>query len=156
MVKPLQTGWVIFRDAAPPPVHNYSTLYGWVEPSGPFNSNELWRAESKLRLVAYPRETFTPPEIERAAAEVRAAGWAEIRREQAERKQRLQTAWADRVIGSSMVLIGLGGMGFYVWLGCALLRECDDRPRVAHAGWFGRKKRHGRITFGGAYAEPGS
>jgi hypothetical protein len=153
MIKPLQTGLIVYRDAVPPAVHNYSNLYGWVEPAGPFNSNELWRAESKLRLVAYPRESFTRPEIERAAAEVRAAGWAEIRREQAERAGRLRSAWADRTLGMTMVVIGAGGVGFYVWLGCALIRESDERPRDPHAGWFGRKKRHGRITFGRAYAE---
>ena len=152
MIKPLQTGVTIFRDAAPPPLQNYSTLHGWVESSGPFNNNELWRAEARLRLLAYPRETFSRPEIERAAAEVRQAAWADIRRQHAERQQRAQSAWADRAVGVTMATIGVGGMGFYLWLGYALLRESDPHPKDPHAGWFGRKKRHGRITFGAAFA----
>ena len=152
MVKPLQTGVGIYRDASPPRVQNYSSLYGWVEATGPFNSNELRRGEARLRLVAYPRDSFTVTEIERAAGEVRAAAWAEIRHERAEIERRAQNAWVDRAVGVTMASVGVGGMGFYVWLGFALMRESDVQPCNPHRGWFGRKKRHGRITFGGACA----
>jgi hypothetical protein len=153
MVKPLQTGVSVYRDASPPAVPNYSSLHGWVEASGPFNSNELARGEARLRVVGYPRESFTRQEIERAAGEVRAAGWAEIRRQQAEMEERGQRAWVDRAVGVTMASVGVGGMGFYVWLGYALMRESDGRPTHAQIGWFGRKRRHGRITFGGTFAE---
>src|SRR5688572_16740927 len=88
MIKPLQTGVSIYQDAVPAPVPNYSILHGWVEASGPFNANEIARGEARLRVIGYPRESFTPQEVERAAGEVRAAGWAEIRRQQAEMEQR--------------------------------------------------------------------
>jgi len=153
MIKPLQTGVSIYRDATPTEVPNYSRLHGWVEASGPFNSNELARGEARLRVVGYPRETFTPAEIERAAGEVRAAGWAEVRLERAEMEHRGQRAWVDRAVGVTMSSIGVGGMGFYVWLGFALMRESDARPAEGRTGWFGRKRRHGRIRFGGAFAE---
>ena len=152
MIKPLQTGIGIYRETNPPPVQNYSTLHGWVEPAGPFNNNELSRGESRLRLLAYPRESFTRAEIDQAAAHVRNAAWADIRRQQAERQQRAQSAWTDRAVGVTMSAIGAGGMAFYVWLGYALIRESNPHGADPNCGWFGKKKRHGRITFGAACA----
>ena len=153
MIKPLQTGVNIYQDAVPGSVPNYSSLHGWVEASGAFNANELARGEARLRVVGYPRESFTSAEIVRAAGEVRAAGWADIRRQRAEMEQRGQRAWVDRAVGVTIASVGVGGMGFYVWLGYALMRESDARPADGRTGWFGRKRRHGRIRFGGTFAE---
>src|SRR5437764_13513076 len=73
MTKPLASGVSLYRSTLPAPVNNYSALYGWVEESGPFNANERWRAEQRLRVLGYPRDEFSTREIERAAADVR--GW---------------------------------------------------------------------------------
>src|SRR5689334_25449042 len=84
MTKPLATGVSLYRATLPAPVRNYSSLYGWVEESGPFNTNERWRAEQRLRVLGYPREQFTAAEIDRTAGEVRTLGLAEIRRHRLE------------------------------------------------------------------------
>src|SRR3954468_5379233 len=80
MTKPLASGISLYRATLPAPVKNYSALYGWVEESGPFTSNERWRAEQRLRVLGYPREHFTTAELDQAAADVRNLGLAEIQR----------------------------------------------------------------------------
>ncbi|MDB5323614.1 MAG: hypothetical protein JWN40_5245, partial [Phycisphaerales bacterium] len=64
MIKPLSSGVNLYRATLPAPVTNYSALYGWVEESGPFNANERWRAEQRLRVLGYPRDQFSPQEID--------------------------------------------------------------------------------------------
>ena len=152
MTKPLAKGVSLYRATLPAPVSNYSSLYGWVEESGPFNANERWRAEQRLRVLGYPREKFTAQEIDRAAADVRALGLAEIRRVKLEEAEKAHRRMGDRAVAVLTGTIGAAGVLFYVGLGYSMLHEADthkDTPRT----WLGRKKRHGRITFGGASAE---
>ena len=150
MTKPLATGISLYRETLPAPVSNYTSLYGWVENSGPFNANERWRAQQRLRVIGYPRETFTDPEIRQAAADVRSLGLAEVRRHRLEETQRSELALPDRAIAIVVASAGAAGVIFYLWLGCTFLRE----PRViaavkdARTTWLGKKRRHGRITFG--------
>lgn len=149
MTRPLASGVSLYRASLPVPVKNYSSLYGWVEDAGPFNSNERWRAERRLRVLGYPRSQFATSEIDEAAAEVRALGLGEIRRLRLEEDARSRRASADRGVALLLSGIGAGGMLFYVWLGYTLLHEPQfasiNTPRTH---WFGKKRRHGRITFG--------
>jgi hypothetical protein len=147
MTKPLASGVSLYRSTLPAPVTNYSALYGWVEESGPFNANERWRAEQRLRVLGYPRDQFSPKEIEQAAADVRGLGLAEIRRLKVEEGERSRRAMADRAIAVLMGTIGAIGVLFYFGLGYSLLHEAAP-SRDPLTTWFGRKRRHGRITFG--------
>ena len=147
MTKPLASGVSLYRSTLPAPVTNYSALYGWVEESGPFNANERWRAEQRLRVLGYPRDQFSPQEIQQAAADVRGLGLAEIHRLKVEETERSRRAMADRAVAVIMGSIGAGGMLFYCGLGYSLLHEANP-TRDPLATWFGKKKRHGRITFG--------
>ena len=147
MTKPLASGVSLYRSTLPAPVTNYSALYGWVEESGPFNANERWRAEQRLRVLGYPRDQFSPAEIEQAAADVRGLGLAEIRRLKMEEAERSRRALGDRAVAVVMAVAGGGGMLFYCALGYSLLHEADPK-RDPLTTWFGKKKRHGRITFG--------
>src|SRR3954470_8343386 len=78
MTKPLTGGVSLYRSTLPSSVTNYSSLYGWVEEAGPFNANERWRAEQRLKVIGYPREHFTDAELQDAAGVVRALGLAEV------------------------------------------------------------------------------
>jgi hypothetical protein len=147
MTKPLASGVSLYRSTLPAPVTNYSALYGWVEESGPFNANERWRAEQRLWVLGYPRDQFSPKEIEQAAADVRGLGLAEIRRLKVEEGERSRRAMADRAIAVLMGTIGAIGVLFYFGLGYSLLHEAAP-SRDPLTTWFGRKRRHGRITFG--------
>jgi hypothetical protein len=147
MTKPLASGVSLYRSTLPAPVSNYSALYGWVEESGPFNANERWRAEQRLRVLGYPRAEFSPREIEQAAADVRGLGLAEIRRLRVEEAERSQRALADRAIAVLIGAVGAAGMIFYCGLGYSLLHEAAPN-RDPRTTWLGKKKRHGRITFG--------
>src|SRR3954451_15725811 len=79
MTKPLTSGVSLYRSTLPSPVANYSSLYGWVEETGPFNANERWRAEQRLRVIGYTREHFTNTEIDDADTAVRLLPLAEAR-----------------------------------------------------------------------------
>jgi hypothetical protein len=146
MTKPLASGVALYRSTLPVKVNNYSALYGWVEEKGPFTSNERWRGEQRLRVLGYPRTKFAESEIQQAAADVRTLGLAEIRRQKMEEAEKARAAMGDRGVGVLMATLGGGGMIFYLWLGYTLLHEAADGK--ARTGWFGKKKRHGRITFG--------
>jgi hypothetical protein len=148
MTKPLATGVSLYRATLPAPVKNYSSLYGWVEESGPLNANERWRAEHRLRVLGYPRDQFSPAEIEQAALEVRTLGLAEIRRLRVEEEEKSRRAATDRAVAVLMAGLGAAGVAFYFWLGYALLHEHEAMLRDPRATWFGKKRRHGRITFG--------
>src|SRR5712671_1392515 len=132
MTKPLASGVSLYRSTLPTPVSNYSALYGWVEESGPFNANERWRAEQRLRVLGYPRAEFSPREIEQAALDVRALGLAEIRRLRVEEAERSQRALADRAMAVLIGTVGAAGMLFYCGLGYSLLHEADPNrdPRT--------------------------
>jgi hypothetical protein len=147
MIKPLASGVSLYRATLPAPVTNYSALYGWVEESGPFNANERWRAEQRLRVLGYPRDQFGPAEIEQAAEDVRGLGLAEIRRLRVEEAEKSRRAMADRAIAVLIGTVGAAGVLFYFGLGYSLLHEADPH-RDPLTTWFGKKKRHGRITFG--------
>jgi hypothetical protein len=54
---------------------------------------------------------------------------------------------ADRAIAVLMGTIGAIGVLFYFGLGYSLLHEAAP-SRDPLTTWFGRKRRHGRITFG--------
>jgi hypothetical protein len=149
MIRPLAKGISLYRATLPAPVNNYSALYGWVEESGPFNSNERWRAEQRLRVLGYPREKFTPQEIERAAADVRALGLAEIQRVKLEEMEKARRRMGDRAVAVLTGSIGAAGVLFYMGLGYTMLHEAEA-SKDASRTWLGRKKRHGRITFGGS------
>lgn len=151
MTKPLASGVSLYRSTLPAPVNNYSALYGWVEESGPFNANERWRAEQRLRVLGYPRDQFSPAEIEQAAADVRGLGLAEIRRFKMEAAEKSHRATADRAVAVLMGAVGAGGIIFYCALGYSFLHEAEAK-RDPLMNWFGKKKRHGRITFGRAAA----
>jgi hypothetical protein len=151
MTKPLAKGVSLYRATLPAPVSNYSSLYGWVEESGPFNPNERWRAEQRLRVLGYPRETFTPEEIDRAAADVRAMGLAEIKRVKVEEAEKAHRRLGDRAVAVLTGTVGAAGVVFYVGLGYSLLHEADE-TRDPLRTWLGKRKRHGRITFGGRTA----
>ncbi len=146
MTKPLASGVSLYRATLPVTVNNYSALYGWVSESGPYTSNELWRGEQRLRVLGYPRVKFETSEIEQAAADVRTLGLAEIRRHRVEEEEKSRAAMGDRAVAVLIAGMGGGGMIFYLWLGYTLLHEAADGK--ARTGWFGKKKRHGRITFG--------
>jgi len=148
MTKPLTSGVSLYRSTLPLPVTNYSSLYGWVEESGPFNANERWRAEQRLRVIGYPREHFTDVEIDEAAAAVRSLGLGEVRRHRIEQKERADGALGDRAVAVLMTGLGVGGVVFYLWLGYTLLHEADPHP-AGQRGWLGKQRRHGRIVFGG-------
>jgi hypothetical protein len=148
MTKPLASGVSLYRATLPAPVSNYSSLYGWVEQSGPYNTNERWRAEQRLRVLGYPRERFTPAEVEQAAAEVRDLGLAEIRRLRVEEAEKSRRAAGDRAVAVLMAALGACGVAFYLWLGYALLHGQSPRLNDPRAAWFGKRRRHGRITFG--------
>jgi hypothetical protein len=153
MAKPLASGVSMYRATLPAPVNNYSSLYGWVEETGPFTANERWRAEQRLRVLGYPREHFAEAEIQRAAGEVRRLGLSEIRRHRLEELERSERALGDRAVAVVIAGMGAGGVVFYVWLGYTFLHEVDAvTAKDPRAGWFGKKKRHGRIVFGGHYA----
>src|SRR5256885_11053030 len=98
MTNPLATGISLYRETLPAPVSNYTTLYGWVESAGPVNANERWRGQQRLRVIGYPRETFSDAEVSQAAAEVRSLGLAEVRRRRLEEAQRAQLALPVRAI----------------------------------------------------------
>jgi hypothetical protein len=132
----------------PGKVTNYSELYGWVEESGPYNENERLRAEQRLRVIGFPRDQFTADETRRSAAEIRTLGLADVRRHRIEELERARSAAGDRVVAVVMTALGAGGICFYLWLGCVLMRESSDAPRDPRTTWLGRKRRHGRITFG--------
>jgi hypothetical protein len=149
MTKPLETGVSLYRTTLPAQVNNYSSLYGWVEESGPFNTNERWRAEQRLRVLGYPRDKFTPEEIDRAAADVRAMGLAEIQRRRVEEAEKARRRLGDRAVAVLTGTVGAAGVVFYVGLGYSLLHEADE-SRHPLRNWLGKKKRHGRITFGGS------
>lgn len=150
MTKPLTSGVSLYRSTLPSSVVNYSSLYGWVEETGPYNANERWRAQQRLKVIGFPREEFTEAEIQEAAAAVRGLGLAEIRRHRLEAKERSDRALGDRAMAVLMGGVGGGGMIFYLWLGYALLHEADrSAPRDGRVGWLGKRRRHGRIVFGG-------
>jgi hypothetical protein len=148
MTKPLTSGVSLYRSTLPLPVTNYSSLYGWVEESGPFNANERWRGEQRLRVIGYPREHFTQAEIDEAAAAVRSLGLGEVRRHRLEEKERADAALGDRAVAVLMTGLGAGGVLFYLWLGYTLLHEADPAP-AGQRRWMGKHRRHGRIVFGG-------
>jgi hypothetical protein len=150
MTKPLATGISLYRETLRAPVSNYTPLYGWVENTGPFNANERWRGQQRLRVIGYPRDTFTDGEIGQAAAEVRSLGLAEVRRHRLEEAQKAQLALPDRAIAVFVAAAGGAGVLFYLWLGCTFLRDPQAIAAVKdpRTTWLGRKKRHGRITFG--------
>lgn len=148
MTKPLATGVSLYRATLPAPVRNYSSLYGWVEESGPPNANERWRAEQRLRVLGYPRDHFTPAEIDQAAAEVRALGLAEIKRLRVEEQEKSRRASADRAVAVLIGTMGAAGVVFYMWLGYTLLHEQTIGLKDQRTTWLGKKRRHGRITFG--------
>ena len=147
MTKPLASGVSLYRSTLPAPVTNYSALYGWVEETGPFNANERWRAEQRLRVLGYPRDQFSPQEVEQAAADIRRLGLAEIRRFKMEEAEKSRRALADRAVAVLIGAIGAGGVLFYLGLGYSLLHEASP-ARDPLTTWLGRKRRHGRITFG--------
>jgi len=147
MSKPLASSVSLYRSTLPAPVINYSALYGWVEETGPFNANECWRAEQRLRVLGYPRDHFSKEEIDRAAADVRAMGLAEVRRVRAEEAERARRAAGDRAVAILIGAVGVVGVLFYLGLGYSLLHEADP-ARDPLVTWFGKRKRHGRITFG--------
>jgi hypothetical protein len=143
----------MYRATLPSPVNNYSSLYGWVEEGGPYTANERWRAEQRLRVIGYPRERFAEAEIQGAAGEVRRLGLSEVRRHRVEERERSERALGDRAVAVVVGTMGAGGMLFYVWLGYTFLHDADALvAKDPRAGWFGKKKRHGRIVFGRRYA----
>ena len=148
MTKPLEKGVSLYRATLPAPVNNYSSLYGWVEESGPFNANERWRAEQRLRVLGYPREKFTAEEIDRAAADVRAMGLAEIRQVKLDEAEKARRRMGDRAVAVLTGSVGAAGVVFYVGLGYTMLHEGVKERKNELRDWLGRKKRHGRITFG--------
>jgi hypothetical protein len=149
MTKPLASGISLYRATLPSPVRNYSALYGWVEESGPFNSNERWRAEQRLRVLGYPREHFTKPELDQAAHDVRNLGLAEIQRLKIEESEKSARALADRAVAVVMAACGAGGICFYLYLAYTLTHDPDaPARRDPRTTWLGKRKRHGRITFG--------
>jgi hypothetical protein len=149
MTKPLTSGVGLYRSTLPQPVTNYSQLYGWVEETGPFNANERWRGEIRLKTIGYPRAAFTPQEIDQAAGEVRALGLADVRRERLERLERANQALGERAVGFGLAAMGLGGIVFYLWMGWVMLRESPlPESKLPRAGWFGRRRRHRLVTFG--------
>jgi hypothetical protein len=153
MTKPLTSGVSLYRSSLPSPVTNYSSLYGWVEEAGPYNANERWRAEQRLKVVGYPRDRFTEAEIQEAAAAVRALGLGEVRRHRLEETERSNRALGDRAAAIVLTASGAGGIGFYLWLGYALLHEAEATViRDGRVGWLGKRRRHGRIVFGGPVA----
>jgi len=152
MTKPLTSGVSLYRSTLPSSVVNYSSLYGWVEESGPYNANERWRGQQRLKVIGYPREQFTEAEIQEAAEAVRSLGLAEVRRHRLEEKERAERALGDRAMAVLMSGVGGGGMIFYLWLGYALLHEGSAGARDGRVGWLGRRRRHGRIVFGGQAA----
>jgi hypothetical protein len=154
MTKPLASGVSLYRSTLPSPVPNYSSLYGWVEESGPYNANERWRAEQRLKVIGYPRDRFSEAEVQEAAGAVRSLGLAEVRRHRVEEKERSDRALGDRAAAAVLTVTGAGGMVFYLWLGYALLHEAAEPcgAREPRAGWFRRRRRHGRIVFGGEAA----
>src|SRR4051812_44111388 len=121
MTKPLTGGVSLYRSTLPSPVTNYSSLYGWVEETGPFNANERWRAEQRLRVIGYPREHFSDAEINDAAMAVRSLGLAEVRRQRVEEMERADRALGDRAVAVVLTSLGAGGVIFYLWLGYTLL-----------------------------------
>jgi hypothetical protein len=147
MIKPLASGVSLYRETLPAPVTNYSEVYGWVADAGPFTPDELSRGHQRLRVIGFPRDRFGDDEVARAAAEVRASALADIRRHRAEAEEHSRRALADRAVAVLMSALGAGGICFYLWLGYVLITEADG-PRDPRATWFGRKRRHGRITFG--------
>ena len=152
MTKPLTGGVSLYRSTLPSPVTNYSSLFGWVEEGGPFNANERWRAEQRLRVIGYPREHFTDVEVNEAAAAVRSLGLGEVRRHRVEEKERADRALGDRAVAVLMTGVGAGGMVFYLWLGYTLLHEADPHAS-GRRRWLGKQRRHGRIVFGGQGAD---
>jgi hypothetical protein len=147
MTKPLASGISLYRATLPAPVKNYSALYGWVEESGPYNTNERWRAEQRLRVLGYPREHFTAAELDQAAADVRNLGLAEIQRLKIEENEKSARALADRAVAGVMAACGAGGILFYLYLAYTLIHD-PAAPRDPRVTWLGKRKRHGRITFG--------
>jgi hypothetical protein len=157
MTKPLTGGVSLYRSTLPAPVTNYSSLYGWVEERGPYNANERWRAEQRLRVIGYPREHFSEGEIQEAAAVVRSLGLGEVRRRRVEEKERAERALGDRAVAVVMTGLGAGGIVFYLWLGYTLLHEADPNgASQRRAGWLGKPRRHGRIVFGGQGGQQGT
>jgi len=149
MVKPLASGIGLYRATLPSPVRNYSALYGWVEEAGPFNTNERWRAEQRLRVLGYPRERFSPTELDQAAQDVRNLGLAEIQRLKIEENEKSARALADRAVAVLMTACGAGGIGFYLYLAYTLTHDANaPTRRDPRTTWLGKRKRHGRITFG--------
>jgi hypothetical protein len=148
MTKPLASGVSLYRTTLPAPVANYSALYGWVDETGPFNANERWRAEQRLHVLGYPRQQFGEDEIQQAASEIRTLGLAEIRRHRIEEVEKSRQAMGDRAVAVLLAILGAGGILFYFWLGYTLLHEAAIDSKAPRTGWFGKKKRHGRITFG--------
>jgi hypothetical protein len=151
MTKPLTSGVSLYRSTLPTSVTNYSSLYGWVEESGPFNANERWRAEQRLKVIGYPREHFSDAELQDAASAVRALGLAEVRRHRLEERERADRALGDRAVAVLMGGVGGGGVIFYLWLGYVFLHEAKP-ARDGGVSWLGRKRRHRRIVFGGQAA----
>src|SRR4051812_4580636 len=115
MTKPLSSGVSLYRSTQPLPVTNYSPMYGWVEDTGPFNANERWRGEIRLKTIGFPREHFTPQEIDQAAGEIRALGLADVHRERLERLERANQALGERAVAVVLALMGVGGIFFYLW-----------------------------------------
>jgi hypothetical protein len=149
MTKPLASGVSLYRSTLPVKVTNYSALYGWVDETGPFNSNEHWRAEQRLRVLGFPRTEFSETEIQQAAADVRNLGLAEIRRQRIEEDTKTRAALGDRAVAVLIATLGAGGMLFYLWLGYTLLHENPiNDNKLPRAAWFGKRRRHRRITFG--------
>src|SRR4051812_10483499 len=142
MTKPLTSGVDLYRSTLPSSVVNYSSLYGWVEESGPYNANERWRGQQRLKVVGYPRGQFTEAEVQEAGGAVRGLGLAEVRRHRLEEKERAERALGDRAMALLMGGVGGGGMLFYLWLGYALLHENENGPagaRDGRIGWLGRR-----------------
>jgi hypothetical protein len=66
-----------------------------------------------------------------------------------ERLERAQQALGERAVAVILAVMGAGGIVFYLWMGWALLHECEVPPtKLPRAGWFGRRRKHRLVTFG--------
>lgn len=154
MTKPLTGGLSMYRAAVEPSADVRHPTYGLVCEAGPYTPDERSHGEARLRETCFPQTSFTEGEVEEAAGEVRAAAWPEVRQARAARDEQARRAWADRMVGAVTMVVGGGGIAFYVWLGWVMLHEgrafeaALNKPKVPRAGWFGRRRKHGRITFG--------
>jgi len=123
-------------------------LYGWVEESGPFNANERWRAEQRLRVLVIRAIEFSSREIERAAADVRGLGLAEIRRlARGGRGEIRSGTLADRAVAGVDRIDRAAGRAVLLRAGLFAAARSGSESRSAH-DLVGEEEAAWRITFG--------